>query len=328
MAGYLLRRLLAVLPTLLGITLIAFAILNLLPTDPLLTWTEAGVPVSAEAQARLRDALGSDRGGVARYGDWLLGLLRFDLGRSLRDGRPVATVIGEALPWTLLLNLSAMLAIYGLGLPLGLAGARHPGRPTDRLVRAALLLLFVLPPFAAGLLLQRLFAVRLGVLPLQGTGAGETGGLAGAFDVARHLVLPALCLALAGWAYTARFARAAFRTLFPADTVSAARARGLGGLRLARHFAPMAMLPFVSLLGAIVPALVAGSVVVEEVFSWPGLGRLLLRAVEGRDYPVVLALVLISAVTVLAGQLLVDLLYPVLDPRLRDLVRAEEPHRG
>ncbi|HYV86627.1 MAG TPA: ABC transporter permease [Patescibacteria group bacterium] len=328
MSGFLLRRLLACLPTLLGITLVAFVILNLLPSDPVLTWSEAGVPMSAESQARLRAALGAGRGPAERYSDWLLSVVRLDLGRSLRDARPVQEVIGEALPWTALLNLCAMAAIYGVGLPLGFLGARRPGSQGDRWSRRILLILFVVPPFAAALLMQRLFAVRLGLLPLQGTGLGEATGAARLGSLAEHLVLPVLCLALAAWAYTTRYARALFRTLFPAGSVAAARARGLSGLRLARHFAPMAALPFVSILGAVVPALVAGSVVIEEAFSWPGLGRLLVHAVEGRDYPVVLALVLLSACAVLAGQLLVDLAYPALDPRLREQVAPDGSHGG
>jgi peptide/nickel transport system permease protein len=328
MAGFLLRRLLAALPTLLGITIVAFVILNLLPGDPVLTWSEAGVPMSAEAQERLRAALGADRGVAERYSDWLMAVVRFDLGRSLRDARPVQQVLGEALPWTVLLNLCAMAAIYGVGLPLGFLGARRPGSRGDRWSRGILLVLFVVPPFAAALLLQRLFAVRLGWLPLQGTGLGEATGPARLVSLAGHLVLPVLCLALAAWAYTTRYARAMFRALFPPGSVAAARARGLSGLHLARHFAPSAALPFVSILGAVVPALVAGSVVIEEAFSWPGLGRLLVRAVEGRDYPVVLALVLLSACSVLAGQLLVDLAYPALDPRLREQVTPEESGGG
>src|SRR5262245_50948660 len=139
MSGFLLRRLLAALPTLLGITLVAFLILNLLPGDPVLTWSEAGVPMSAEAQARLRSALGSDRCPMLRYADWLLSVLRFDLGRSLRDARPVTEVIGEALPWTMLLNLCALAALYGVGLPLGLLGARRPDSAGDRLGRLLVL---------------------------------------------------------------------------------------------------------------------------------------------------------------------------------------------
>ena len=326
MAGYLLRRVLAAIPTLLGISLLAFAVLNVLPADPVLTWTEAGAPMSAEAMERLRAELGTERSAAARYADWLLHVAQLDFGRSLRDSRPVLDLVGEALPWTLLLNLCAVAAIYGLGLPIGWAGSRRPGGSLDRLARGLLIVVYVVPPFAAALLLQRVFAVRLRILPLQGVAADDATGPAGqAIDLALHLALPTLCLALSGWAFAAHFASATFRTLFAAGPLAAARARGLSGFRLAWHFAPNAAAPFVSLLGAIIPGLLAGSVVVEEIFSWPGMGRLLLRAVEGRDYPVVLTLMLLSAGAVLAGQMLIDLLYPALDPRLREVVGAQAP---
>jgi len=327
MTGYILRRALVSLPTLLGITIIAFATLNLLPSDPLLTWSDGAAPASAEAMSRLRDALQPDSGPVTRYATWVLGLLRLDLGHSLRDGRPVTAVLAEALPWTLLLNLSALAAIYALGLPLGWVGARRRGG-AGAAGRALLLVLSVVPPFAAALLLQRLFAVRLGLLPLQGTGAGDGPGVAAAADLLRHLVLPTVCLALAGWAYAARYARAAFRAVLAPEALAAARARGLHGVSLARHFAPNSALPFVWMIAGIIPALVSGSVVIEAVFSWPGLGQILLRGVEGRDYPLVMALVLLSALTVLAGQLVADLLLPVIDPRLRDIVARQEDARG
>jgi peptide/nickel transport system permease protein len=328
MAGYLLRRALAAVPTLLGISLLAFAVLSLLPADPVLTWSEAGAPLSAEGMERLRRELGTDRSPVRRYADWLAGAARLDFGTSLREARPVLDLVGEALPWTLLLNLCAVAAIYGLGLPIGWAASRRPGGILDRSSRGLLIAVYVVPPFAAALLLQRLLSVRLRLLPLQGVAAGDaTGPAAAAFDLALHLLLPTLCLALSGWAFAAHFARAAFRSLLAPGPLAAARARGISGWRLARHFAPNAAAPFVTLLGAIVPALLAGSVVVEEIFSWPGLGRLMLRSVEGRDYPVVLALMMLSASAVLAGQLLIDLIYPALDPRLRDVVAREASRR-
>ncbi len=310
MSGYLARRLLAALPTLLGITLVAFTLLTLLPSDPILTWSEGMIPASAAEMERLRTALRSDESPAARYGDWLLAILRGDLGVSMRDGRPVTTLIAEALPWTILLNGTAIALIYGLGLPLGWALSRRRSRALGG-ANGLLLLLSIVPPFAAALLLQRLFGVRLGLLPLQGTGSGE--GVA----VLPHLVLPALCLALSGWGFVARYARVAFRHSMPESAIAAARARGLAGLSLVRHFAANAALPFLWILGGMVPALLSGSVIVEEIFSWPGLGRLLLRGVEGRDYPLVLALLFLSGVAVLLGQLLADLLLPALDPRAR-----------
>src|SRR5262245_23703827 len=327
MTGYLLRRLLACLPTLLGITLVAFIILSLLPTDPLLTLSEGSVPASAEATRRLREALGPQTGPVERYGAWLLGLARLALCTSLRDGRPVNAILAETLPWTLTLNLSAVLAIYVIGIPLGWLGTRRRGI-VAAVGRAALLVLSILPPFAAAILLQRIFAVRLAILPLQGTGEGDATGLRALAETGRHLVLPTVCLAFAGWAYAARYARAAFRTVVTPGAVATARARGLHGLSLARHFAPNAALPFVWMVAGIVPALVSGSVIVEEAFSWPGIGRQLLRGVEGRDYPLVLAVVLLSALAVLMGQLLADFLLPAIDPRIRDAVMREDDVRG
>lgn len=317
MSGYLARRLCAALPTLLGITLVAFVILNLLPADPILTWSEGMIPASAAEADRLRAALRPDEPAAARYGAWILSLARLDLGTSMRDGRPVTALLAEALPWTVLLNAAALSLIYAAGLPIGWALSRRGG-PLLRFGSGALLLLSVVPPFAAALLLQRLFGVRLRLLPLLGTGEGGLAALP-------HLVLPALCLALSGWGFVVRYSSTAFRAAMPESAIAAARARGLAGLALVRHFAANALLPLLWMLGGMIPALLSGSVIVEEIFAWPGLGRLLLRGVEGRDYPVVLALILLSAVAVLVGQLIADLLLPALDPRARALFPASEP---
>jgi peptide/nickel transport system permease protein len=321
MAGYAARRLLLALPTLLGISLLSFLILSVLPGDPIAARLEGGAPLSAEAEARLRAELRLDRPVIARYADWLAGALRGDLGRSVRDGRPVAGLVRDALPWTLLLNAAAVAALYAVALPLGLVQARRPRSPAARLAGAGLVAVSVVPPFVAALLLQAILSVRLGWLPLEGTGGGTgpgTGWTPGdLLAVAAHLVLPATCLALAGWGFAARYARDAFAEALPVSAVAAARARGLRGAALLRHFAPALALPLVWLLGGLIPSLLAGSVVVEEAFSWPGLGRVMVQAVLGRDTPVAMALLLISGTAVLAAQLLVDLVYPALDPRLR-----------
>ncbi len=319
MPAYLARRLLAAIPTLFGITLVAFLVLNLIPADPIVTWSAGGTPPSAEALQRLRAELGTDRGAPARYADWILGLLRGDMGRSLRDGRPVSAVIGEALPWSLLLNLCALLAIYGLAVPFGILGTAAPGSLPARSGGALLLLLYALPSFAAALLLQQWFAVRLGWLPLHGVSSLLDGAssIARAGDVARHLVLPTTCLALSGWAFVARYSRASFRSVAGREFLAVARAKGLSSPRAFGHLAANAAVPFVTLLGSIVPGLIGGSVIIEQVFSWPGVGRLYVGAVEARDYPVVLGLTVVAALAVLAGQLLVDFLYAVVDPRLR-----------
>lgn len=318
MTAFLIRRALSALPTLVGITVVAFLLLGTLPSDPALTWSAGAAAPSAEAMARARDALGADRGPVARYAAWGLGLLRGDLGRSSRDGRPVSEVIGEALPFTLLLNLCAVLLIYGLALPFGLLGAARPASVVDRLGRWTLLALYAVPSFAAALLLQQVFAVRLRLLPLHGVAGPEAAaGLAAITDRLRHLALPALCLALTGWAYVARYARAAFRDALGQGFLAAARARGLSRRRALLHVAANTAVPLLTLLNAVIPGLTGGSVLVEQIFSWPGVGRLYLAAIEGRDAPVLLGLTLLSGTLVLVAQVAVDLLYVAAEPRLR-----------
>ena len=317
MIPFFVRRILSILPTLAGVTVVTFGILNLLPSDPIQVWSAGSAP-TAEAVEHLRTELGAGQGPVARYFSWALALLRGDLGRSLRDGRPVAAVIGEALPWSLLLNLSSIAVIYGLAVPFGLLGASSPGRAADRIGGWALLLLYAVPPFAAALLMQQWIAVRLGWLPLLGLSAEGGSFSARALDLLRHLVLPTLCLALSGWAIIARYSRAAFRSILGREFLAVARAKGLPRHRAYLHVAANAAVPFVTLLAAIIPGLVGGSILVEQVFSVPGVGRLYLAAVEGRDYPVVMGLTLLSATCVILGHLLVDLLYLAVDPRIRE----------
>ena len=317
MIAFLARRALSTVPTLLWISLLAFAILNLLPSDPIQVWS-GGSPYSVEAAEHLRSELRLDRGVVARYASWGLALLRGDLGRSLRDGRPVTSVIADALPWSLLLNLGSVLLIYGVAVPFGVFGASSPGSAADRVGRMVLLFLYAVPSFAAALLLQQWFAVHLRWLPLQGISASGTNVWVRALDLARHLLLPTACLALGGWALVARYSRAAFRSALGREFLAVARAKGLSRLRAYGHVAANTAVPFVTLLATILPGLVGGSVIVEQIFSLPGVGRLYLASIVARDYPVVLGLTLLSAVLVLAGHLLVDFLYLVVDPRIRE----------
>ena len=326
MTAFFLRRLLSLLPTLIGITIIAFVILNLIPSDPVLTWSGRGPLPSAEAMRHLEAELRIDRGPVMRYFDWAWALMRGDLGRSLRDGRPVTTIVAEALPWTLLLNACALVLIYSLALPFGYFGAMNPGSFVDRSGAWLLLWLYAVPAFAAALVLQQTLAVNLRLLPLQGIGNphGLADGPGRVLELLRHLVLPASCVALTGWAFVARYARAAFRSTMGRAFLVVARARGVSRIRAAVHVVAGSAVPLITLSGALLPGLVSGSVIIEQIFSWPGVGRLYLGAIQGRDYPVILSLTLLSAVAVLVGQLLVDLLYVIVDPRTRTGLIAEE----
>jgi len=316
MIPFLVRRALSSVPTLLGISVLTFAILNLLPNDPIQVWSGGGY-YSAEAVEHLRSELRLQQSPAARYASWGLALLRGDLGRSMRDGRPVAAVIVSALPWTLLLNFCSVILIYGVAVPFGLFGASSPGSIADRLGRVLLILLYAVPSFTAALLLQQWFAVRLGWLPLQGVPDRGATALGTTASLARHLLLPTICLALSGWALVARYARAAFRSALGREFLAVARAKGLSRLRASGHVVANTAVPFITLLATIVPGLAGGSVIVEQIFSLPGVGRLYLTSIEARDYPVVVGLTLLSAVLVLAGHLLVDVLYLVVDPRIR-----------
>jgi peptide/nickel transport system permease protein len=317
LTSFVVRRLLSAVPTLFGVSLIAFLILNILPSDPLRTGAESGLQVSAEARARLTSGSDRHQAMVARYLRWSKDLLRGDLGRSLRDGRPVTSILSQALPWSLLLNSSTLLLTFLLALPFGLLGAWRPGSPLDRLGGVALVALYAFPGFAAALLLQQLFAARLGLLPLQGV-SDPTSAAPRLVDVGRHLVLPTLCLALSSWAFVARYSRAAFRSGVTRAFLATVRAKGLTRTRASLHATALVAIPLLSLLAMVLPALVGGSVIIEQVFAWPGLGRAYLAAIESRDDPVLLALTLLSGVAILAAQILVDLLYLVVDPALRD----------
>ena len=229
MGGYLLRRLLSILPTLLGITLVTFLLLEALPGREvaLLGVQERGLP-SAGALAEVRRAYHLDEPIGRRYLEWVLRVARWDLGESVLDGRRVGPILlGAALP-TLALNLAALLLAFAVSVPLGVSWARRRGTCGERTGSAALLLLYAFPNFAAALLLQQVFAVRLGLLPLQGTGSLLPGAtpLARAGDFLLHLVLPALCLGYGSLAYLTRFTRANLLEAIGREYLVAARARG------------------------------------------------------------------------------------------------------
>lgn len=301
-----------------------FAVVRLAPGDPL----EAGLTETVEARDRelLRQRLGLDQPLAGQYLRWVAGSLRGDWGTSIRQQRPVADIVREAAGPTLLLALSAWLLHLCLAVPAAVAMAAHRGRWLDHLVGGAGLVLLSVPGFWLGLMLILLFARQLGWLPAGGMHAVDAALLpAGArlLDQLRHLALPVLTLALGSFMATARYVRAALDEALGQDFILAARARGIGERRLLwRHALPHALLPLVTLAGLHLPQLLGGAVVVEVVFGWPGLGRVAVEAIGARDYPVVMAVTLLSAVLVTAGSLLADIGYRRADPRVRGVGRV------
>jgi peptide/nickel transport system permease protein len=256
-----------------------------------------------------------------QYVMWLADVLRGDLGRSLHDRRPVAEKIGERIGITVILNGLALVLMILLAVPIGAAAAWRPGSWVDRLAATGTYALYAIPVFWAGLLLQIVFAVHLGWLPLAGLtsdGYETLGPLGRATDRLWHWILPVLCLSYGGVAYLSRFVRATLLDSASNESAVAARARGLSALAvLYKHGFRLAAVPMLTLAGFLLPALVGGSVIVETVFSIPGLGRLFVDAAFQRDLPVLLGLTLVSGAATLTGILLADLTYVIADPRVR-----------
>ncbi len=296
-------RLLRALLTVALVMSFAFLVLRA-SGDPALLMLGPDAP--AEAVAALRHALGLDRSLLVQYVAYFGAMLHGDFGLSLRDGRPALAVVLERVPATLALTLPALALKLAVGVPAGVLAALRRGTAVDRLVMAGAVAGFTVPSFVLGLLGMLLFAVRLGWLP-----AGGQSGPASA-------VLPVLTLGLGGAGILARFTRSAMLEVLGQPYIRTASAKGLPWHAVVRgHAVPNAAIPTVTVVGFMVGGLLAGAVVVESVFSWPGIGRLLVVAVANRDLAVVQCILLLVAATMTLSNLLVDLLYGVLDPRTR-----------
>jgi peptide/nickel transport system permease protein len=320
MIRYVLRRLVLAVPTLFGIIVIVFLLVHLAPGSPVSGGGDSLRRPTGRAAEELRRLYGLDRPIPERFGTWLSRAVRFDLGDSFVDRRPVGERIREALPNTLLLNGLALALALSIAIPLGVVAGGRPEGTLDRLSGAALFALYSTPTFWAALLLQSLFAVQLRWLPLYGVASDPSpSGLAGVVDRLAHVALPATCLAYGTLAFVARLVRSSVAETREADFVLAARARGASRRRaLWTHAFPNALLPLLTLFGLLLPALLSGSVIVEKIFAWPGLGRLYFDSILSRDYPVILGLSLLSAVATLGATLISDVAVAAVDPRVRD----------
>jgi peptide/nickel transport system permease protein len=278
-------------------------------------------PLPPEARARLEAAFGLDRPPLARYGTWIAGALRGDLGWSISRGRPVAQVIAAALPATLLLAGLALAVQLGLGVALGSLHVARPGGAFDHVAGALGLTVASIPTFWLGLMAVLGLAYHLPIFPPSSShsiGAAEWPPLARAIDALWHAALPAAVLGVGAAAALARYVRAGLLRALGEGFVRGAKARGASPAALvARHALPATLPPVVTLAGLSLPTLVSGSIVVEVVFGWPGMGRLAYDAVLARDLPVVLATVLLATVLVVFGSLAADLGLAWADPRAR-----------
>lgn len=316
-------RLLQGVLVVLGVATIVFVLLHAAPGDPLTVLSDAP-QVAPEALARLRQTYGLDRPIPEQYVRYLGRLVRGDLGVSLTQHRPVAAALAAAIPNTVLLAIAALVLDFGLGIAIGVTQGRHEGTRRDQVLSVITVVFYSTPVFVLGLALLGVFGEALGWFPLGGAvdpirhaSLGFVGRVA---DRMHHLVLPAVSLGLAAAAYTARHQRSAMLDVLRHDFIRAAHARGLSErIVLLRHALRNALTPTLTLAGLALPVLLSGSVLVETVFGWPGMGRLAADAIGRRDYPVVTAAAILAAVLVVLGNLLADLAARAVDPRLRGL---------
>lgn len=266
---------------------------------------------------RLERVLGLDRPPHEQYALWLGNLLRGDLGRSLTyGGRPVTVMVVERIPATLYLGLAAFTLTLLIGIPVGIYSARHHNGLGDQVVSFLSVLGLATPNFWLGILLIMLFAVHLRWLP--SSGIGPTGDDADLLARVRHLILPATVMATSSIAAIVRFTRSSWLEVVQQDFVRTARSKGAAQLRIdRRHILKNAMIPVITIVGLQFPQIIGGSVVVETLFSWPGLGQLAVDAALRRDTPLILGVTILVASIVIVSNLVVDMLYPLLDPRIR-----------
>lgn len=318
MRAYLVRRVLQLVPVVLLILAINFAIINLAPGDPVQIL--AGDSGNETYYAAIRSLYGLDRPVPEQFARDVLNILRGDFGYSYRYGQPVFAVIFERVPATVLLMLTAQALAIVVGIGLGvIAGSRANGY-LGLFIRTGAALGYALPVFWIGQLLILVFAYQLGWFPVYGIESlrGGYSGIARVLDIAHHLALPALALAIVELGLLVRLTDTTLRELSGEDFVRTARAKGLCEKTIVRrHILRNALLPVVTAIGGQLGALLTGAVLIEIVFAWPGLGRLLYEATLARDYPLLMAMFLVSAFGVVLGNLVTDLLYARIDPRVR-----------
>ena len=328
MFSYIVKRLLLMIPTMLGILVITFGVVHLAPGDPAELKAQAGAEslassaMSKQIVEETRAAYGLDKPLYAQFGIWVAKVATLDFGTSYRDHRPVISKIAEALPITLTLNALTIVIIYIVSIPMGALAAVRPHGLFDRISSLALFMLYSLPSFWVAMMLIVVFGGgdHLNWFPITGfvsDNADKLPWYGWVENVLWHLVLPIACLTYGGFAFMSRFARSSLLEVIRQDYIRTARAKGLSEWSVVlKHGLRNALIPLITLMGTLLPALLGGSVIIEQIFSIPGMGRLGFESVLARDYPVIMAIATISAFLTLASILISDVLYVFVDPRI------------
>lgn len=304
MFAYILRRLIQSALILLGVSFITFVLLYVLPADPVRQI--AGRSATAETVASIRQQLGLDQPFIVQYGDYLWNLINGNLGRSYLQKTEVTDLILSRLPATLQLLVAAIICELLIGLPLGIIAALNRGKLLDNALMLTSFMTVSAPQFVVALLLLFIFAVTLGWFPIGGYGTFS------------HIVLPALTLGILGSGWYSRIVRSSMIDVLRADFIRTARAKGLGRSRVIfGHALPNAILPIIAMIGIDIGMFMSGIVVVESVFGWPGIGQLAWQAIQRVDIPIIMGVTLISACGIVLGNLIADLISPLIDPRIK-----------
>lgn len=330
MRAYLVKRLLQMIPTLLGITFITFCIIQLAPGNPAMLKLQmasqgemADTAYARQIIDQTKKLYGLDKPLPVQYLLWVKRVLTLDFGTSFKDHRSVMDKIAERLPITIQINLISIFLVYLIAIPFGVYSATHPDTLADKALTLLFFFLYSLPNFWVAVLLIMLFGGGdfWDVFPIYGISSvnAENWPLwRQILDRLQHLVLPVACLTYGGFAYLSRLTRAELLEVIREDYVRTARAKGLSErVVIFKHAFRNGLLPIVTLLAFLLPAMFGGSVIIESIFSIPGMGQLGFEAVLSRDYPVIMAITTISALLTLVGLLLSDVLYAVLDPRIQ-----------
>ncbi len=321
MLQYLVKRLILMIPLIFGITLITFSVIHLAPGGPVEVETEMSLKASAQARENLKRLYGLDRPLHVQYLDWLQRFIRLDFGKSFVDGKKVLDKIKERIPVTLTINLLSLLLIMLIAIPIGVLSATKQHSLFDRLTTVFVFIGFSTPTFWLALILMIIFGVSLGLLPISGIQSIDVSGM-GPFervlDWIKHLILPVTLSAFGGIAGMSRYSRSSMLEVIRQDYIRTARAKGLRESDvIIKHALRNALLPIVTILGLSVPGLIGGSVIFETIFAIPGMGQLFYSSAMARDYPTIMGILVIGAILTLIGNLIADITYSIVDPRIR-----------
>jgi peptide/nickel transport system permease protein len=320
---YLIKRLILMVPLFIGITIISFAVIHLAPGSPVDIATDLNPKATAEVKAKMRAIYGLDKPLPVQYGIWLRRLVTFDFGNSFsQDGRKVSEKILERLPITVFINVVSLILIIIFAIPMGVLAATYQNSFFDKATTVFVFLGFAVPHFWLALLLMILFGVQLGWLPISGLKSLNYEyfpAAAQVWDRVSHLILPILISAFGGLAGLSRYMRSNMLEVIRQDYITTAKAKGLSQRTVIfKHALRNALLPVITILGLSVPGLIGGSVIFETIFAIPGMGQLFYASVMSRDYPTIMGILVIGAILTLLGNLIADISYALVDPRIRE----------